>query len=621
VSRVRILIVFFLLQITANISLAAPLCSEALLNSIPDTAQKLELQYINEALKMHVTQKQLTPELTARAVKAFVSMLDPMGVLFTKEEYQYFSSLPAEDLVLIHSEMISPFSQKFFSKIAQVAYTRFEKIISELFNSKEYRENIINYHEDSDSSKSIEVNEKADEKLKKIISQGIDFIISQATDSQIKQITRKEAFMIFLRGLRLEISEQMAIYYPANLPIIISKAYVKSLDAHSDLLLPNEFHNYMKSLSDISTGLGVVVVPAFQGLMIIELSPEGAAAQSGLEIGDIITHISRQGLQLPSGFISLNMENWVITRNLPGDLFSKFTEGHPGTNFMIKVNRKGNMLERKITRTKIQAGFQKIETKIKATNAGNILHIKFERFYENSADFLSQAILQATSSKNISGMILDLRGNGGGSVDEMRKILGFFIKNGTAILSLTADHVTENLPIEQQNENLLWSGPLVVFLDSRSASASEALAGALQAYGRAIVIGDVQSFGKGSMQTLAASEGVGMKVTTALFFTPGGNSPQFDGIKSDVVVLNTNNKRFERDLEYAISPKKLPSVFLSKYPMMPNRDKLVGELKGRMIMRKNQSFVSNSKKLNDDEEAYRITEDLIYLLKEFPYTQ
>ncbi|HNX33526.1 MAG TPA: carboxy terminal-processing peptidase [Kiritimatiellia bacterium] len=150
-------------------------------------------------------------------------------------------------------------------------------------------------------------------------------------------------------------------------------------------------------------------------------------------------------------------------------------------------------------------------------------------------------LVAAFNSENVSGLILDLRNNGGGSLREAVSLAGLFVRSGPAVQVREPRQIVV-LPVPNMDPAMAFRKPMVVLINRTSASASEIVAGALQDYGRAVLVGDSQSHGKGTVQTVMplGSEKLGsMKVTTASFYRINGYSTQLKGISSDIVIPST----------------------------------------------------------------------------------
>jgi carboxyl-terminal processing protease len=147
-----------------------------------------------------------------------------------------------------------------------------------------------------------------------------------------------------------------------------------------------------------------------------------------------------------------------------------------------------------------------------------------------------QRLLEEAKREKAQGLLLDLSRNGGGLLDDAVRISGFFVRRGGIVAVQSSEE--RRRVLEDPDGALLWPGPLVLLTSRVSASASEILAGAMKDYRRAVVVGDAHTFGKGTVQSLIPLRpGLGaLKVTTGLFFRPGGRSTQHEGVAADVVL-------------------------------------------------------------------------------------
>jgi carboxyl-terminal processing protease len=175
-------------------------------------------------------------------------------------------------------------------------------------------------------------------------------------------------------------------------------------------------------------------------------------------------------------------------------------------------------------------------------------------------------LINEANNKHVDGIILDLSKNGGGVLGEAVRLAGLFIKKGNIVATQDSDGRVEDLADLDSTVN--YSGPMVVLTSRLSASASEIVAGALQDYHRAVIIGSDHTFGKGSVQAvMRLREDLGaIKVTTGMFFTPGGNSTQERGVGSDVKIPSPYmSKEFSEDaLDYALPRKSIPAFVSSE---------------------------------------------------------
>jgi carboxyl-terminal processing protease len=182
-------------------------------------------------------------------------------------------------------------------------------------------------------------------------------------------------------------------------------------------------------------------------------------------------------------------------------------------------------------------------------------------------------LISKLKKENVTGIILDLRRNGGGSLQEAIDLTGLFISSGPVVQTRNYEGRVE---ISRDKDNkIAWDGPLVVLTSRFSASASEIVAGALQDYGRAVVVGDTSTFGKGTVQTIIPlgrimqGEGItpgsdpgALKVTISKFYRPSGQSTQLEGVKADIVIPSLTDlpEIGESDMENPLPWDTIPAA-------------------------------------------------------------
>ena len=174
-------------------------------------------------------------------------------------------------------------------------------------------------------------------------------------------------------------------------------------------------------------------------------------------------------------------------------------------------------------------------------------------------------LLRQAREKKVDGVLLDLSRNGGGKLDSSREIAGLFIREGGVVA--VKNVFSEVQVLRDPADDIVYDGPLVILTSRITASASEIVAGALQDYGRAIIVGDDHTFGKGTVQSYVNQPGRlgALKVTTALFFRPGGASTQHAGVAADIVLpsLFATDDLGERYETYSLGSQKI-TPFLGK---------------------------------------------------------
>ncbi len=214
-------------------------------------------------------------------------------------------------------------------------------------------------------------------------------------------------------------------------------------------------------------------------------------------------------------------------------------------------------------------------------------------------------LLEKLKREGIDGIILDLRRNGGGSLEEAIKLTGLFIKEGPVVQARAPDGSV--MVHEDEDPRVLYEGPLMVLTSRFSASASEILAGALQDYGRAVIVGDLSTHGKGTVQNLnplraftktpvSSTDDPGqLKTTIRMFFRPGGSSTQLKGVMPDIVlpsVWNHSKDIGEKALENPLAWTNVPAVKYDKLDLVePYLAELMRRSKERVATNQDFAYV------------------------------
>jgi carboxyl-terminal processing protease len=288
-----------------------------------------------------------------------------------------------------------------------------------------------------------------------------------------------------------------------------------SLDPHSGYLDPEDFQSLQVQTAGEYGGLGLEVTMEDGFVKVISPMDGTPAAEAGIQPGDFITAINKKP---------------IIGRTLNDAV--KEMRGERGSEIEITILREGSdPFDVKLVRDVIQ---QKSVTW--RLEAGDIAYIRIASFTERTNLLLEEAIEGLSKGPKPLGIVLDLRNNGGGLLDEAVKVTDHFLSGGEVV----STQGRRPVDIERRNASKgeVFKGvPMIVLINGGSASASEIVAGALQDRERALVVGTT-SFGKGSVQSvipLGADRGA-IRLTTARYYTPAGRSIQALGIEPDIMV-------------------------------------------------------------------------------------
>lgn len=286
-------------------------------------------------------------------------------------------------------------------------------------------------------------------------------------------------------------------------------------DPHSTYLDPKSFANMKSSAQGEFGGIGVEVTYEKGLAKVISPYEDGPAFKAGVKIGDVIVAVDDQD----------------VTGNSLPDIADKL-RGEPGSKVKVKVYREGgDRAEFEITREIIKL----IPVKSKLLDNNRVAYIKVNNFNTKTANAVKDSFFDLSHSKEVEGIILDLRWNPGGLLEQAVAVADLFLTNAD-IVSIRGRNPQLNHVYKANNRDIAGGMPLVVIINGGSASAAEIVAGALQDNRRALVVG-TKSFGKGSVQTVfPLSNGGAMKLTTALYYTPSGRMIQASGILPNIIV-------------------------------------------------------------------------------------
>lgn len=266
---------------------------------------------------------------------------------------------------------------------------------------------------------------------------------------------------------------------------------------------------------DIGGGIGAELGKRNGKLTVIRPLADSPAAKAGVQAGDVIVGVNDE-----------SVEKSTV------DEAVKKIRGEIGTTVKLMLLRDGNPKEISVTRERIVA--PDVETKIADNNIGVITVSRFDT--DTGSKVRSAA--EDFKKRNVHGVVLDLRGNGGGFLNAGVEVAGVWLNNEVAVSERSGGKVVEEL--RTGRNAVLGDMPTVVLINAGSASASEIVAGALRDHGKATLVGET-TFGKGSVQELIdLSNGDSLKVTVARWYTPKGKNITKDGIAPDVKVELTS---------------------------------------------------------------------------------
>jgi carboxyl-terminal processing protease len=304
---------------------------------------------------------------------------------------------------------------------------------------------------------------------------------------------------------------------------------LSSLDPHSSYLNEEALKEISVQTKGEFGGLGIEITNELTVTKVISAIDETPAFRAGIKAGDYIIKINDKNS------IGLSIEEVV-----------KKLRGRPGTSVKITILRKGEKepLIKNLTRQVIKV------RAVKSAQFNDVAYVKINTFSQQASIGIENEIKklkQKIGEKNLKGLVLDLRNNPGGLLDQAIKVSDAFLPKDAVIVSIKGRSVEERQYLDIADETLIAKLPIVVLINEGSASASEIVAGALQDNKRAVIMG-VKSFGKGSVQSvipLENSQGA-LRLTTSLYYTPSGRSIQAQGIEPNIIL---NNAKIEKQID------------------------------------------------------------------------
>ena len=282
-------------------------------------------------------------------------------------------------------------------------------------------------------------------------------------------------------------------------------AMLKSLDPYTNFFSEYQAEEALMERQGQYGGVGCKITIR-NHFPTVDLIEEGYAFDlADVRLGDQITHINQLSLKDKS-----TEELLTLVR------------GAPNTSFKISLKRNGLALEKTITRMAIKSN----SVSYSGLFQGNIAYIKLEEFEQNASKEIESSLKKMMEQTQVKGIILDLRDNGGGLLNEAVQIVGLFVGENKSVVTLRGQNVTGPTNWFTPNKAIAPNLPLVVLVNERSASASEVVSGSLQDMDRAVVMGQT-SFGKGLVQNyVSLPYRTQMKLTTAKYYTPSGRCIQ-----------------------------------------------------------------------------------------------
>ena len=521
-------------------------------------------------------------QLSERFLQEYLTSLDPFKLYFLKSdieefEQKYGTSMTARlrraDFLPVATEIFERYRQRVSERVKDakriLAEEEFDFTLDESITTD--REEMPWFEDEREAEQQWRLRLKEDllgetlrreQIAKRAREQGKENPLKDEVSPQ-KKIERR--YDRPLRFAREADEEDIANYFLS--------AVARSYDPHSEYLSFRELEQFKIGVSNELVGIGAMLKAEDDGATKIDgIVNNGPADKQGdLQLGDRVIAVD-----------SLNSGDWVDIMFMSLDKVVEMIRGEEGTTVALKVEPADGAdgetrvitIDRELVTMKDGLASGEIYELLvgeKPVKMGLMRLPSFYFDYEDRSKRVSvdvEKILRRMMKEKIDGLLIDLRGNGGGSLEEVRRLTGFFVGRGPVVqIKATNGHIDS---LNSDYRKPIYSGPMVVMVDKGSASASEILAGALQDYNRAVIIGEDSTYGKGTVQQpmdigrfmpfLADRERAGyVKMTIQKFYRVSGDSTQKKGVVPDIILPSANEvlEVGEAHQDYALAFDKI----------------------------------------------------------------
>ncbi len=560
----------------------------------------------------HLLKRPLDDEISRRALKTFLKQLDPMKVYFYQSDVDEFMQQQDRlDDFLKRGNLLFAYDvlNRFIERVDE--RVDFVKEILKTTHDFTVDEEMVT---DPDLAEYAKNRDESFDRWRKRLK--YDLLVLKTED-----VTGDEAIDRLDRRYT-SYAKRMHQFSSDDLLEMYLSAFTTSFDPHTNYMSPSSLENFNISMKLNLEGIGAALMMTDGYTVVSKIIPGGAADKHGkLQPEDRIVSVGQGDDGEMVDVVDMNLNDVV-----------KQIRGKAGTKVRLGVKPAGSNDVATYTITRAQIELKDSEARSEIIPAGQrpdgepyqVGVIDLPSFYMDMTaarrgltDFKSttrdvRRILEEFNEKNVDVVVLDLTRNGGGSLTEAINLTGLFIDEGPVVQVKDSDNRVQHY--DDLERGMVWKGPLVVLTSKFSASASEILAGAIQDYGRGIVVGDQATHGKGTVQSLLDlgnqlfdvpnPPNLGaLKITMQQFYRPSGESTQKRGVLADVAMpsLTTHMDVGESDLDYPVEFDRVDTARFMKTQMVNSN--VLTELNARSTSRRSES--EDFQKLARRIEQYR----------------
>ncbi len=507
----------------------------------------------------HVEYKEFSPLIAKRSLKIFIEQFDPDKVYLLVGEVKPYLE-PKEEKI---KAVIQKYYQDDLSEYQKLNQTIQEAIVRAQGYREELKAELIADGEEVQMGAGgayVDYPRSEKEQKERVRRQLQRVLWVEKQANKLTTLTSEQRKKIFAlwerRFVRLEntyLQESASEHY---LCMHTLKALAKSLDAHTSYYSPEEAHEMRTSLEKQFEGIGVVLRESIDGVVIHDMIKGGPAQRCGkITTGDLLVEVDSQSV------IDVPYED--VLKRLQGSGKGKVQLG-------LRRSKEAQVYRIDLKREKIVMQDDRVQYSFERYGDGIIGKINLPSFYESAEGSnceieMREALRSLKKQGDLVGLVLDMRENSGGFLNQAVKVAGLFVTSGVIVVSKYAYGETQYL--RAVDGRSYYTGPLVILTSKGSASAAEIVAQALQDYGTGIVVGDERTYGKGTIQYQTVTDSGAtsfFKVTVGRYYTVSGRSTQIDGVQADIIVPTAYSgfALGERYLEYPLNTDRIPSAYV-----------------------------------------------------------
>ncbi|MBU2927632.1 carboxy terminal-processing peptidase [Winogradskyella psychrotolerans] len=590
---------------------------------------KLLIQLITYLLDQgHFEPKDINDDFSAHVFDDYLNNVDQFKRFFYESDIKEFEAYKSQIDDQIKAYDVSFFNlthQRLLQRIAEakVIYT---DILEKPFDFTEEEDYVADYENLTYVTNKREMKERWRQQLKFFAITNYDDIITDQDSATDKTAEKKSMKEIEIEA-RLATKESIDVLYDYiedrtrnDWFAVYINAIVEGFDPHTFYFAPEDKERFDRDISGKFEGIGARLQKKVDGIMVDEVISGGPAWRANeLEVGDQILKVKQEDEKDAINVVGMRLADAIkYIKGPKGTVVTLTLKKVDGTIQDISITRDVVELEETYAKTSI------VEKEGKTFGIINLpkFYISFEDYNErNAASDIKREILRL-KEEGVEGLVMDLRNNGGGSLQTVVDIAGLFIEDGPVVQVKTTGEAKEVLA--DKDKSIVWDGPLVILVNELSASASEILAAAMQDYKRGIIIGSKQTYGKGTVQTVmdlnrmvknnTKGDMGALKFTTQKFYRINGGSTQLEGVKSDVVVPDRYSyiDIGEKNLENPLAWDKIDAADYEVWGNYFDYDTTISKSKARMANNEQLKLIeANAQwvKTIRDRESYPLNYD------------